>query len=61
MPECMAQSVTLSNWTMEEVQQLTDQRGGGNLVARATWLGALDRLVLKPEDTLERCAVREPA
>lgn len=52
----VAQSVTMSNWTMEEVQQLADQRGGGNLVARATWLGALDRLALKPDDTLERCA-----
>lgn len=31
-------SVTMSTWNMEEVQELTTQRGGGNLAACHTWL-----------------------
>ena len=31
-------SVTMSTWTMEEVQELSTQRGGGNLAASHTWL-----------------------
>lgn len=33
-------SVSMSIWTMEEVQSLTAAKGGGNDVALQTWLGA---------------------
>ncbi len=48
-------SVSLSNWTLAEVQKLSDQAGGGNAHARQTWLGKLDgKLVLRPDDPLEK-------
>eukprot|EP01039_Chlorochromonas_danica_P012778 gene12778-14707_t len=32
-------SITMSNWTMEEVNKLMDHRGGGNAAAQHIWLG----------------------
>jgi hypothetical protein len=34
-------SVSMSEWTLEEVHSLTTPKGGGNAVAMATWLGKL--------------------
>ena len=31
-------SITMSNWTSEEVNELTDQKGGGNNAALHNWL-----------------------
>ena len=31
-------SITMSNWTLEEVLELTDQKGGGNNAALHVWL-----------------------
>lgn len=31
-------SITMSNWTLEEVNELSDQRGGGNNAALHNWL-----------------------
>jgi len=31
-------SITMSNWTMDEVNELTDQRCGGNNAALHIWL-----------------------
>ena len=33
----------MSSWTMNEVDALRDENGGGNKNARKTWLGKLDR------------------
>ncbi|KAF4325154.1 hypothetical protein BBO99_00000504 [Phytophthora kernoviae] len=35
-------SVSMSNWTMEEVDALREQNGGGNAVAGRVWLGFWD-------------------
>ncbi|OQR92097.1 hypothetical protein ACHHYP_04058 [Achlya hypogyna] len=46
-------SVTMSNWTMEEVDALKEENGGGNAVARRTWLGAWEegRSMRKPTES----------
>lgn len=35
-------SVSMSNWTMDEVDALREQNGGGNAVAARVWLGLWD-------------------
>ncbi|ETL46912.1 hypothetical protein L917_03213 [Phytophthora nicotianae] len=35
-------SVSMSNWTMDEVDALREQNGGGNAVAARVWLGRWD-------------------
>ncbi|EEY60649.1 uncharacterized protein PITG_13386 [Phytophthora infestans T30-4] len=35
-------SVSMSNWTMDEVDALREQNGGGNAVAARVWLGCWD-------------------
>eukprot|EP00306_Pavlova_sp_CCMP459_P024713 CAMPEP_0185542562 /NCGR_PEP_ID=MMETSP1381-20130426/2690_1 /TAXON_ID=298111 /ORGANISM="Pavlova sp., Strain CCMP459" /LENGTH=379 /DNA_ID=CAMNT_0028154573 /DNA_START=58 /DNA_END=1193 /DNA_ORIENTATION=+ len=34
-------SVRMSNWTRDEVEQLKTEKGGGNAMCQATWLGNL--------------------
>jgi len=48
-------SISLSHWTPAEVNQLSDQAGGGNAITRLTWLGKLEgRLTLRPDDPLDK-------
>ncbi|EQC27041.1 hypothetical protein SDRG_15155 [Saprolegnia diclina VS20] len=46
-------SVTMSNWTKDEVDALKEENGGGNAVARRTWLGAYEdgRSMRKPTES----------
>uniref|UniRef100_A0AAV1TSR2 Arf-GAP domain-containing protein n=1 Tax=Peronospora matthiolae TaxID=2874970 RepID=A0AAV1TSR2_9STRA len=49
-------SVSMSNWTMDEVDALREANGGGNVVAAQVWLGRWDEAQLrKPtkDDPLE--------
>ncbi|OQS06247.1 hypothetical protein THRCLA_20414 [Thraustotheca clavata] len=45
-------SVTMSNWTKEEVDALKEENGGGNAVARRTWFGKWEdgRSMRKPAE-----------
>ncbi|GLE03155.1 hypothetical protein PINS_up012034 [Pythium insidiosum] len=40
-------SVTMSNWTKDEVDALKEENGGGNAVARRVWLGRWDESKLR--------------
>ncbi|DBA05093.1 TPA: hypothetical protein N0F65_000781 [Lagenidium giganteum] len=45
-------SVTMSNWTKEEVDALKESNGGGNAVGRRVWLGRWDESKMrKPVET----------
>ncbi|TDH70482.1 hypothetical protein CCR75_006293 [Bremia lactucae] len=49
-------SVSMSNWSMEEVNELRDENGGGNAAAERIWLGRWDESSMrKPtkEDSLD--------
>lgn len=46
-----AQSVSMSNWSKEEVDALRDENGGGNAAAKRVWLGRWDDAQMrKPTD-----------
>lgn len=45
------QSVSMSNWSKEEVDALRDENGGGNAAAKRVWLGRWDESQMrKPTD-----------
>lgn len=45
------QSVSMSNWSMDEVDALREENGGGNAVARRVWLANWDEHAMrKPND-----------
>jgi hypothetical protein len=51
----LAQSVSMSNWTMEEVNELKAENGGGNVYCRRTWLaGARPGDLPSPGDPIEK-------
>ena len=49
------QSVSMSNWTMEEVNELKAENGGGNDRCRRTWLSGCPRSeALAPGDPIDK-------